>query len=82
MVKARAITQAEVDVREAAAADERAQSEALAKIKDRQVVMARLTLWMLRYVWPRLTTEERGQVKAIIPEKAETEIRNALEKLP
>lgn len=81
-VKARAITQAEVDAREAQEAAEREQSEALAKIRERQAVMARLTLWVLRYVWPRLTTEERAEVRSIIPEEMEQDVRDALAKLP
>jgi hypothetical protein len=81
-VKARAIRQAEVDAREAAAAEEREQQEAEAKVRSREITHMRLTLWLMRYVWPRLTTEEKAEVREIIPDEMETEIKTALSKLP
>lgn len=52
------------------------------KIQNRYVLTMRLVLWLIRYVWPRLTTEERAEVRSIIPDEMETDIRNALNKLP
>ena len=82
MVKAQVITQAEVDGRLAAEQVQREQDDALAMIRERQVVMARLILWVMRYVWPRLTDIEKAEVKAIIPDEMEQDIRAAFEKLP
>jgi hypothetical protein len=82
MVKAKAITQAEVDARKAREEQERQVAEAWQTIRERQNVTGRLVLWLMRYVWPRLTTEERAEVRQIIPDEMETEIKTALEKLP
>lgn len=81
-VKARAIRQAEVDEREAQEAQEREKSEAEQKIRERYAVSMRLTLWLMRYIWPRLTNEEKSEIRSIIPDTMEEEIRTALGKLP
>jgi len=46
------------------------------------LVLARLELWLMHYVWPRLTTEEKTEIRQIIPEGMEDEIKAALGKLP
>ena len=81
-LKAKAIRQTEVTARKEAEQHEREQSEAIAKLRDRQAVMARLILWLMRYVWPRLSAEERGEIRQIIPDEMESEIRATLRKLP
>lgn len=75
-------TQEQVDEREATQAAEQEQSEAMATISRRQAVMARLILWLLRYVWPRLSDDDKAEIKAIIPDEMEQEIKAALSKLP
>jgi len=81
-VKAGGKTQSQLDTEAAEQEAEREQNEAIAKIRDRQAVMARLELWLMRYVWPRLTTEEKAEIRQIIPEGMEDEIKAALGKLP
>jgi len=81
-VKAGGKTQSQLDTEAAEKEAEREQNEAIAKIRDRQAVMARLELWLMRYVWPRLTTEEKAEIRQIIPEGMEDEIKAALGKLP
>ena len=81
-VKAGGKTQSQLDTEAAEKGAEREQNEAIAKIRDRQAVMARLELWLMRYVWPRLTTEEKAEIRQIIPEGMEDEIKAALGKLP
>ena len=81
-VKAGGKTQSQLDTEAAEQEAERKQNEAIAKIRDRQAVMARLELWLMRYVWPRLTTEEKAEIRQIIPEGMEDEIKAALGKLP
>lgn len=51
-------------------------------IERRYAVSMRLVLWLMRYVWPRLTATEKAEVRAIIPDEMESEIKAALEKLP
>lgn len=74
-------TQAEVNAREAAEAAEREQNEAIATIRDNQVTLARLTLALTTVIWPRLTAEERQQIREALPDEDEQRIRNALRKL-
>ena len=81
-MKAKAIRQAEVDAREAAELEERQIAEVWQKIRDRQNVTSQLVLWLLDYVWPRLTNEEKSEIGQIIPPEMRTEIREALDKLP
>lgn len=81
VVKARAIRQAEVDAREASAEAERDRREAAAKVRARDITHMRLTLWLLRYIWPRLTAEERRELRQIMPDEIEAEIDTALAKI-
>lgn len=82
MVKAKAIRQAEVDAREAAEVAEKEVQDAAQSVREKHTVEFRLILWLMRYVWPRLSKEERAEVRSIIPEGMETEIKDALKKLP
>lgn len=82
MVKAKGLTQEDIDRRETERRAKREVGEARVVADRRYVVAFRLILWLMRYVWPRLTAEERAEIREIIPDEMETEIRNALEKLP
>jgi len=81
MLKAKAITQAEVDEREAEALAEQEQNEAIATIRDRQVTLARLTLAFATVLWPKLSADERSQIRAALPDEDEQMIRAALAKI-
>jgi len=74
-------TQAEVDQREADELAEREQNEALQTLRERQATLARLTLALTTVIWPRLTVEERTQIREALPDADEQVIRNALSKL-
>lgn len=62
-------------------AERRARREAEQNLRDRYAVSMRLTLWLVRYVWPRLDAAERAEVREIIPDEMEAEIETALKKL-
>ena len=82
VIKLTGRTQADIDAEAAAEEQERQIAEAWQKLRERQAVMSRLVLWLMRYVWPRLTTEEKAEVRGIIPEDMEDDVRAALERLP
>ena len=82
VIKLTGKTQSDLDAEAAAEEQERQVTEAWQKIRERQAVMSRLILWLMRYVWPRLTTEEKAEIRDIIPDEMEQDVRAALEKLP
>ena len=81
MVKARAITQEELDQKAAEEQAEREQNEALQTLRDRQATLARLTLALTTVIWPKLTAAEKAQVREALPDDDEQLIRAALVKL-
>jgi len=80
-VKAGGKTRADIDNEAAEQAAEREQNEAIATIKDHQKTLARLTLAMTQVLWPKLSSEERTQIRDALSPAEEQIIRNALTKL-
>jgi len=81
MVKAKAITQAQVDAREAEELAEREQNEAIATIRDQQKTIARLVLALTTTLWPKLTQQEKASIREALPDEDERKIKAALSRL-
>jgi hypothetical protein len=77
----RTILQAELDQIAAEEQAEIEQAEAIETLRDRQVTLARLTLALVTVIWPRLTTEERQQVRDALPLEDEQVIKSALQRI-
>ena len=80
-VKAGGKTQSQLDTEAAEQEAEREQNEAIATIKDHQKTLARLTLAMTQILWPKLSSDERPQIRDALSPAEEQIIRNALTKL-
>ena len=80
-VKAGGKTRADIDNEAAEKAAEREQNEAIATIKDHQKTLARLTLAMTQILWPKLSSEERTQIRDALSTEEEQAIRAAIARL-
>jgi len=82
VVKLTGKTQADLDTIAASEAQEQEVNEAKENVQSKQAVAFRLLLWLIKYVWPKLDDTERDEIRAIIPDEMEADMRDALEKLP
>ena len=80
-VKAGGKTRPDIDNEAAEKAAEREQNEAIATIKDHQKTLARLTLAMTQILWPKLSSEERTQIRDALSTEEEQAIRAAIARL-
>ena len=80
-VKAGGKTRADIDNEAAEQAAEREQNEAIATIKDHQKTLARLTLAMTQILWPKLSSDERTQIRGALSTEEEQAIRAAIARL-
>ena len=80
-VKAGWKTQSQLDTEAAEQEAEREQNEAIATIKDHQKTLARLTLEMTHILWPKLSSEERTQIRGALSTEEEQAIKAAIARL-
>ena len=80
-VKAGGKTQSQLDTEAAEQEAEREQNEAIATIKDHQKTLARLTLAMTQILWPKLSSDERTQIRGALSTEEEQAIKAAIARL-
>ena len=80
-VKAGGKTQSQLDTEAAEQEAEREQNEAIATIKDHQKTLAMLTLAMTQVLWPKLSSEERTQIRGALSTEEEQAIKAATARL-
>ena len=80
-VKAGGKTQSQLDTEAAEQEAEREQNEAIATIKDHQKTLARLTLAMTQILWPKLSSDERTQIRGALSTEEEQAIKAATARL-
>ena len=80
-VKAGGKTRADIDNEAAEQAAEREQNEAFATLRGHVKTLAELQLAMTQVLWPKLSSDERTQIRDALSPAEEQIIRNALTKL-
>jgi len=80
-VKAGGKTQSQLDTEAAEQEAEREQNEAIATLRGHVKTLAKLQLAMTQILWPKLSSDERTQIRDALSPAEEQIIRNALTKL-
>ena len=80
-VKAGGKTRADIDNEAAEKAAEREQNEAIATLRGHVKTLAKLQLAMTQVLWPKLSSEERTQIRGALSTEEEQAIRAAIARL-